>query len=179
MMQPSCAAPDPNPRKPEIPTPPGACECHSHVFGPVARFPFGDQRSYTPPEAPLEKYLALHDSLGIDRGVLVQGSAYGTDNSAMLEALKQAPHRLRGVAVVDNSFSIAELNRMLDSGVRGARFNHLLKDGKPIFKGGVGIDDFLTMHAPWRTSAGICNFGSIAGICRKSGRVLTVAGPKS
>ncbi len=146
MIQPTCAAPDPNPRKPEIPTPPGACECHSHVFGPVARFPFGDQRSYTPPEAALEKYLALHDALGIDRGILVQGSAHGTDNSAMLEALEQAPHRLRGVAVVDNSFSHAELNRMSDRGVRGARFNHMLKDGKPVFKGGVGIDDFITMH---------------------------------
>lgn len=145
-MQQSCAAPDPNPSAPKIPLPPGTCECHSHVFGPVLRFPYEEQRSYTPPEAPLEKYLDLHDSLGIDRGVLVQGSVYGTDNSAMLAALRHVPHRLRGVAVIDSNFSRAELNSMSDQGVRGARFNHLLKNGKPVFKGGVGIDDFLNMH---------------------------------
>ena len=146
MQQPLCAPPDANPSKPRVDSPPGMCECHSHIFGPIARFPYGEERSYTPPEAPLEKYLALHDALGIERGVLVQGSVYGTDNSAMLAALKQAPNRLRGVAVIDREFSVSYLNTMSDLGVRGARFNHFLKQGKPVFKGGVGISDFLDMH---------------------------------
>lgn len=145
-QQPSCAPPDSNPSRPRIKSPRGTCECHSHIFGPVSRFPYGRQRSYTPPEAPLEMYLALHDTLGIDRGVLVQGSVYGTDNSAMLAALKRAPTRLRGVAVIDREFSITDLRSMSELGVRGARFNHFLIKGKPVFKGGVGIDDFLYMH---------------------------------
>ena len=37
--------------------------------------------------------------LGFARGVLVQGSAHGSDNSAMLDALARQPGRLRGVAV--------------------------------------------------------------------------------
>jgi len=39
--------------------------------------------------------------LDLRRGVLVQGSAHGRDNSAMLDALARQPDRLRGVAVAD------------------------------------------------------------------------------
>src|SRR5215471_29782 len=73
--------------------PQGACDCHCHVFGPAARFPYAELRSYTPDDAPLEAYLALLDRLGFDRGVLVQPSACGRDNRAMLDALARAPVR--------------------------------------------------------------------------------------
>ena len=79
--------------------PRGACDCHCHVFGPAARFPYAEPRSYTPDDAPLEAYLALLDRLGFERGVLVQPSAYGRDNAAMLDALSartQAPARRGG-----------------------------------------------------------------------------------
>ena len=70
--------------------PQGACDCHCHVFGPAARFPYAEPRSYTPDDAPLEAYLALLDRLGFDRGVLVQPSAYGRDNRAMLSPNSRA-----------------------------------------------------------------------------------------
>ena len=73
--------------RPKVPPPPDACDTHAHVFGPAARFPYADDRSYTPPDAPLEKYLDMLDTIGFARGVLVQGSAHGRDNSAMLDAL--------------------------------------------------------------------------------------------
>jgi 2-pyrone-4,6-dicarboxylate lactonase len=79
--------------------PAGACDCHCHVFGPAARFPYAEPRSYTPADAQLAAYLAMLDRLGFDRGVLVQPSAYGRDNRAMLDALAREPQRLRGVAV--------------------------------------------------------------------------------
>ena len=44
--------------------PRGACDCHCHVFGPAARFPYAEPRSYTPDDAPLEAYLGLLDRLG-------------------------------------------------------------------------------------------------------------------
>ena len=87
--------------RPKVPPPPDACDTHAHVFGPAARFPYADDRSYTPPDAPLEKYLGMLDTIGFARGVLVQGSAHGRDNSAMLDALTRRPDRLRGVAVAD------------------------------------------------------------------------------
>ena len=83
-----------------------ACDTHCHVFGPSDRFPYAADRSYTPPYAPLAKYLGMLDTLGFERGVLVQGSAHGHDNSAMLDALERTPQRLRGVAVGDESVSI-------------------------------------------------------------------------
>ena len=41
----------------------GTCDCHAHVFGPAARFPYSTPRSYTPPDSPLAEYLAMHDTL--------------------------------------------------------------------------------------------------------------------
>src|SRR3979411_3384868 len=94
-MIPACLPPR-DVSRPIVPPPPNACDTHAHVFGPAARFPYAADRSYTPPDAPLEKYLAMLDTLGFARGVLVQGSAHGSDNSAMLDALGRQAGRLGG-----------------------------------------------------------------------------------
>ena len=120
-----CPPPRPNPKQPDIPTPAGAFDTHFHLFGPAAQFPFAPERAYTPPEAPLEALLAMHARLGIERGVVIQGNAHGADNSALLDALKREPKRLRGAAIVRDTISGAELKRMADSGVRALRFHHM------------------------------------------------------
>ena len=125
--------------RPRQPLPPNACDTHAHVFGPGDRFPYADDRSYTPPDAPLEKYLAMLDTIGFARGVLVQGSAHGHDNSAMLDALKRQPERLRGVAVADGDVSPATLREWNAVGVRGLRFNHFFRDGQLHYRGGVPL----------------------------------------
>src|SRR3954470_3844152 len=109
-MIPACPPPR-SPSRPKIPLPAGACDTHAHVFGPAARFAYAADRSYTPPDAPLQKYLGMLDRVGFDRGVLVQGSAHGSDNSAMLDALAQRPDRLRGVAVADAGIAPADLRQ--------------------------------------------------------------------
>ena len=71
------------------------------------------------------------DMMDVTRAVLIQPSVYGTDNSAMLAAMKADPQRLRGVAVVDASISDAELKTMNAAGVRGVRVNIVdVKDRK-------------------------------------------------
>jgi len=117
--------------------PAGACDCHCHVFGPAARFPYAEPRSYTPDDAPLAAYLALLDRLGFDRGVLVQPSAYGRDNRAMLDALTRVPTRLRGVAVGGAELDPALLRDWHAAGVRGLRANEFRRDGKPYYQNGV------------------------------------------
>src|SRR5690348_7566773 len=137
-------APCPPPRepsKPHDPTPPQACDTHCHVFGPADRFPYAADRSYTPPDAPLAKYLHLLDTLGCDRGVLVQGSAHGRDNSAMLDALKREPNRLRGVAVADGDVPPDELRAWNALGVRGLRFNHFFRGGQLHYRGGIPLSE--------------------------------------
>src|SRR5262249_23288707 len=115
---PICSAPR-EPTRPRFPPPPDACDTHAHVFGPTAQFPYAADRSYTPPEAPMAKYLAMLDTVGCGRGVLVQGSAHGHDNAAMLNALAHNPDRLRGVAVADATVAPRELRRWHEIGVRG------------------------------------------------------------
>src|SRR6202048_3045268 len=122
-MIPACLPPR-DVSRPKIPPPPAACDTHAHVFGPAARFRYADDRSYTPPDAPLEKYLGMLDTIGFARGVLVQGSAHGRDNSAMLDALKRQPDRLRGVAVADADILADGLRAWGRLGARGVRFHH-------------------------------------------------------
>ena len=121
--------------------PRGACDCHCHVFGPAARFPYAEPRSYTPDDAPLEAYVGLLDRLGFERGVLVQPSAYGRDNRAMLDALARAPQRLRGVAVGGAELTRDTLKEWHAAGVRGLRANEFRRDGKPYYRNGVRLAD--------------------------------------
>jgi predicted TIM-barrel fold metal-dependent hydrolase len=129
---PSCAGPDPNPRKPKLKLPPGACDTHAHIMGPKARYAYSPARIYTPPDCLLPDYLRMLAALGVERAVLVQPSVYGTDNTVMLEAIKAAGNRFRGVAVVAETITDAELKRLDAAGVRGVRVNIVdVKDRKP------------------------------------------------
>ena len=123
----------PNPKKPDFILPPDACDAHCHVFGPADKFPYSPARKYTPVDAPKEKLFALHQHLGFSRSVLVQASCHGTDNSAMVDMLEAGENRYRGVAVVEEDVSDAELKAMHAAGVRGIRFNFVkrLVDVKP------------------------------------------------
>ena len=137
-------APCPPPReasRPKLPTPPNSCDTHCHVFGPASRFPYAADRSYTPPDQPLANYLRLLDTLGMARGVLVQGSAHGRDNSAMLDALEREPTRLRGVAVADSDTPAVDFGTWDALGVRGLRFNHYFRDGQLHYRGGVPLSE--------------------------------------
>ncbi len=138
------APPCPPPRpvtRPKVRPPANACDTHAHVFGPADRFPYADDRSYTPPDAPFAKYLAMLDTMGFARGVLVQGSAHGRDNSAMLDALEREGARLRGVAVADTGVSPSDLHAWHELGVRGLRFNHFFRDGQLHYRGGVPLSE--------------------------------------
>jgi 2-pyrone-4,6-dicarboxylate lactonase len=110
-------------RKPRFKLPPASCDAHCHVFGPGDRFPYAPNRRYTPEDAPKQMLAALHAHLGIERAVIVQASCHGTDNAAMLDAIASDPKRYRGVAIVDDSFTDAEYDRLDRGGVRGVRFN--------------------------------------------------------
>jgi len=119
----SCLAPDPNPVKPKIVLPPGACDAHCHVFGPAARFPYAPDRSYTPPDAPVEQLRRLHAHLGISRAVIVHASCHGSDMAVTLDAIASSGNLYRGVAVVEDAVTDVELRRLHDGGIRGIRFN--------------------------------------------------------
>ena len=103
--------------------PKDACDCHVHVFGDPKRFPFATSRTYMPESASVEELQALHRALHLDRVVIIQPSVYGTDNSCMLDALKQIGSDARGIAVIDKETSKKSLDDMHQAGVRGVRIN--------------------------------------------------------
>jgi hypothetical protein len=93
-----CMPPDPNPKLPQFTPPPNSCDTHFHVFGPPDKFPFAEKRAYTPPAAPVEHYFQMTAVLGIQRGVVVQPSLHGFDNTATLDAIARSNGRFMGTA---------------------------------------------------------------------------------
>jgi 2-pyrone-4,6-dicarboxylate lactonase len=119
----ACLPPDPNPVKPTLVLPPGACDAHCHVFGPADKFPYAADRSYTPPDAPVESLRKLHGRLGISRAVIVHASCHGTEMDVTLQAIAGSCGSYRGVACVEDSVTDRELTRLHEGGIRGIRFN--------------------------------------------------------
>jgi predicted TIM-barrel fold metal-dependent hydrolase len=103
--------------------PPGACDCHTHIFGEPQRFPFTAGRVYTPEPASIGEMRRLHRALRISRVVIVQPSVYGTDNRCTLDAIAQLGPGARGIAVIDDHTPDAALDEMGRAGMRGIRIN--------------------------------------------------------
>jgi 2-pyrone-4,6-dicarboxylate lactonase len=112
-----------NPSTPDFELPHGTVDAHCHVFGPQKDFPFAPERKYTPCDASKDQLFALRDHLGVARTVIVQATCHGADNSAMLDAVRTAEGRARGIATVRPDISDAELRELDAAGVRGVRFN--------------------------------------------------------
>ncbi|MEJ8813269.1 amidohydrolase family protein [Variovorax ureilyticus] len=121
-MQPALTY-DPHPSAPRLRLPAGACDAHVHVFGPAARFPFAQDRSFTPADAPKETLFALHRHLGIDRCVIVQSLCHGFDNRVVEDAIAAGGGNYLGVALLALDVPDQELARLAGAGFRGVRFN--------------------------------------------------------
>ncbi len=122
-LTPTIRGPDPNPRRPRLNLPPGACDCHAHIFGPHRLYPLAQSARYVPPEASVESLVQTLRTIGCQRAVIVQPSAYGTDNRRVLDALRSGAFAFRGIAVIDDATSDSNLEDMHRAGVRGVRMN--------------------------------------------------------
>jgi predicted TIM-barrel fold metal-dependent hydrolase len=100
-----------------------ACDCHTHIFGDPAQFPFFAGRTYTPETALPREMGLVHAALHIERVVIVTPSVYGTDNSCTLYGMRARGSNARGVAVIDENTPAAELERLRAAGFRGLRLN--------------------------------------------------------
>src|SRR5450432_4454654 len=126
--------------EPAFAAPPNAFDSHFHVFGPAEKYAYGTDIRYKPPYEPLELYLKLARRIGFSRYVFVQPSAYGFDNSCMLDAMRELdPAIRRGIIDLDESKTddkqLAELNAL---GVRGIRVNV-----SPVRKSEAGLADSM------------------------------------
>lgn len=105
---------------PKLKAPRNSCDCHMHVYDPS--YSTAKTARVLPPPASVADYLAARKNLGIDRTIVVQPSAYGTDNSLLLKSMGQIGPGARGIVVLDDTVTDAELERMNALGVRGVRF---------------------------------------------------------
>jgi len=127
---PTIAPPHPDPHVPAFRLPPKACDTHCHIFGPNHLYPYFPERPYTPPDAPLSMFEALHARLGVERAIIVNATPHGRDNRVVTDAIAQSNGRYKGVANIDESFSDGDLAGLAAAGMTGCRFTFLPRLGQ-------------------------------------------------
>jgi predicted TIM-barrel fold metal-dependent hydrolase len=106
---------------PRFKAPPGACDCHSHIYD--GQFPMAWPQLRATPNASAAQYRLLRQRLGTTRSVVVQPAAYGIDNRVTVAAIEQlGPANTRGVAVLHPGVKDTELAALHAGGIRGLRF---------------------------------------------------------
>jgi len=111
-------------RKPRLKAPSGACDTHMHFYDP--KYPMAPTALLSPPPGDVATYRLLQQRLGIERTVVVQPTAYGSDNRCTLEGIAALGLGVaRGIAVVDDRASPEHLKALTEGGIRGARFQML------------------------------------------------------
>ena len=103
--------------------PPGATDCATHIYNDPKRHPFFEGRTYTPEPATVPELKQMMRTLGLDRVVVVQASTHGTDNSIVIDSIRELGSGARGVAVIDDKTTEASLDDMHRGGVRGIRLS--------------------------------------------------------
>lgn len=98
-----------------------AIDTHFHVF--KAGIAQAGARYVPDYDAPFSNWQATARPLGITRGVLVQTSFMGSDNTQLVAELTRWPDVLRGVAVVEPGATLQTLQPLHRAGVRGIRLN--------------------------------------------------------
>jgi predicted TIM-barrel fold metal-dependent hydrolase len=96
---PRIAGPVQQPAAPRVRPPPNAWDAHAHIFGPADKFPYAPGRGYTPPDAPVERYVTLLNHLGFANGLLVQGNAHGFDNRVIDSAFPEVGRIFRSASL--------------------------------------------------------------------------------
>ncbi len=122
-LSPNIPPPVRDARKPKIRFPAKACDCHAHIFGPANRFKLLPKTHFVPHDCLLSDYIRMLRTIGCERAVLVQPSVYGTDNTAIVEALRSGLFEMRGVAVVAPDVTDRALEDLHAAGFRGIRIN--------------------------------------------------------
>lgn len=122
MTIPHCLGPAVSTRPPSWTPPKGAWDTHFHVLGPQSRFPYAPDRKYSPPDAPLEVCMRMHDVLGIERGFVVHANTHGFDNTVDLDAVANSGGRYLAVVRLDATATRDKCKVMHLAGARGVRF---------------------------------------------------------
>lgn len=160
---PVCLPPRPQVSRPRWALPPGATDCHCHVYDDPLRYPLVPQRSYTPVRADLDQYLAMCGQVGLSRTVQVSASVYGADNRLTLDVIAAlGQHRARGVAGLPPDVSASQLETLHAGGMRGVRVSTHVKG----YGGTQAISHFAARIRPlgWHVQVHVLHADEIAAL---------------
>ncbi|MDF2780535.1 MAG: amidohydrolase family protein, partial [Geminicoccaceae bacterium] len=87
--------------RPQLQAPAGACDCHMHFYGTPDQYSVAPSAAFLPPPATVADYREVQARLGLERVVVVQPSAYGTDNRCTMNAVEEIGEGARAVVVID------------------------------------------------------------------------------
>ena len=111
-------------------------DSHCHIID--HRFPIVPNQGYTPPNFPLEDYLAQAKPLGVVAGAVVSGSFQANDQTYLMDLLPKLGPAWVGVTQIPNDYPDAEIARLDALGVRAVRFN--------VFRGRIdSVDDIVAL----------------------------------
>ena len=96
-------------------------DSHCHIID--HRFPIVANQGYTPPDFPLDAYLAQARPLGVVGGAVVSGSFQADDQTYLEDALPKLGAGWVGVTQIPNDYPDAEIAKLAALGVRAVRFN--------------------------------------------------------
>jgi predicted TIM-barrel fold metal-dependent hydrolase len=128
-----CIPPRAETKAPKVKAPPLSCDCHMHIFGPEADYPYTPSRGFTPPDAPESAWSKMAGTVGLERMVVVQASVYGTDNRRTVTAVENfGLDRARGIVMIEESVDPKALHDLNERGIRGTRFITTITGGPTI-----------------------------------------------
>jgi len=105
-------------RKPNLKVPVGATDTHMHFYDAAAPVAPG---TFMPGHFAVADYREMQNRLGLERVIVVQPNSYADDNSVTLAAMKRIGASAKGVAVVKDGVSDAELDRLTKAGICAIR----------------------------------------------------------
>lgn len=110
--------------------PAGAVDAHVHMLAAPDQYPLYDGRVEDPaPGLDFDAYLAAlraqMDTLGMERTVIVQSIFYGADNRVTEAAVAALGNAARGIGLVTDSATEAELDHFVTARLSGVRLNYV------------------------------------------------------
>ena len=124
----------PPPRAPKTAPPKGGCDAHVHLVGGRDDFKLWSGRVEDPAidatggpdfDGWLKMYRSHLDALGFDKGLIVHSILYGTDNSVTVEAVKRMGGNFKGVGLLPDTASDADLDRFTTQNLKAVRLNYV------------------------------------------------------
>ena len=103
-----------NDSKPRLKAPAGTCDTHMHFYD--KRYPIAPTAKVLAPDALVPEYMKMRERIGIERTIVVQPSAYGSDNRCTMDAVAAIGPSARAVVVVEPDVTDAELERLTKLG---------------------------------------------------------------